>query len=327
MNMRKYLFIVLLAMCFDVLVAQQQQVYLDYIAQYRTIALEQQTKYQIPASITLAQGLLESGAGRSELAVYANNHFGIKCTSEWAGATYRHDDDRLQECFRKYSKPQDSYRDHSLFLKRKRYESLFELPLSDYKGWAEGLSRCGYATDPKYPAKLIKIIEDYGLANLVADAPADLPATNVSSPAVVDTILSADTIDLNNLPDFREKAAMEEVSMYYEHRSGKQNGVRYIVAEEGESFATLSYQLNMSESALRRFNDATDGRDLEKGNRVYLYPKKSKADRKHAYYYVRQGDTAWSIAQKFGIKMRSIYQLNGIPENIPLKTRQQLRLR
>ena len=125
-------------MAFMGLNAQQQQLYLDYIAKYRKIALEQQSKHQIPASITLAQGLLESGAGRSELAVNANNHFGIKCTSEWAGATYRHDDDRLQECFRKYLKPEDSYRDHSLFLKRKRYESLFELPLSDYKGSNRG---------------------------------------------------------------------------------------------------------------------------------------------------------------------------------------------
>ena len=325
--MKKNLLIIVAAMAFMGLNAQQQQLYLDYIAKYRKIALEQQSKHQIPASITLAQGLLESGAGRSELAVNANNHFGIKCTSEWAGATYRHDDDRLQECFRKYLKPEDSYRDHSLFLKRKRYESLFELPLSDYKGWAEGLSHCGYATDPKYPAKLIKIIEDYGLANLVADAPADLPATNVSAPAVKDTILAADTVDLNDLPEFKEQAAMEDVNMYYDHRSGKQNGVRYIIAEEGETFATLSYQLNMSEWALRRFNDASDGRELEKGNRVYLYPKKAKADRKHPYYYVRPGDTAWSIAQKFGIKMRTIYTLNGIPENVPLKTRQQLRLR
>ena len=142
--------------------------YEAYIEEYRYIAMEQQRKYGIPASITLAQALLESAAGKSELATKANNHFGIKCTSDWVGKSYRYSDDRANECFRKYGDVADSYEDHSLFLKRKRYESLFALSVKDYKGWAYGLKECGYATDPKYPSKLINLIELYELDSLVS---------------------------------------------------------------------------------------------------------------------------------------------------------------
>ncbi|MDD6027164.1 MAG: glucosaminidase domain-containing protein, partial [bacterium] len=136
--------------------------YLNYIDEYKDIAIEQQRRHGIPASITLAQGLLESQAGQSRLATAGNNHFGIKCTG-WAGDTIRHDDDELQECFRSYASAAESYNDHSLFLKRKRYEPLYALAITDYKGWAQTLKKCGYATDPKYPEKLINIIETYEL--------------------------------------------------------------------------------------------------------------------------------------------------------------------
>lgn len=138
--------------------------YLAYIEQYKTIAMEQEKTYGIPAAITMAQGLLESSAGKSELATEANNHFGIKCTSDWHWETYHHDDDEQAECFRKYYHAEDSFIDHSLFLKnRKRYAPLFELDSTDYKAWAQGLKQCGYATDPNYPQKLIRLIERYHL--------------------------------------------------------------------------------------------------------------------------------------------------------------------
>jgi len=136
----------------------------NYINNYSTIAKEEMLQYGIPASITLAQGILESGAGRGELTLKANNHFGIKCHKEWNGDSVYHDDDELQECFRKYKDPKYSYRDHSLFLtQRSRYQDLFKLKKDDYKGWAHGLRKAGYATDPKYPDKLIGIIERYDL--------------------------------------------------------------------------------------------------------------------------------------------------------------------
>lgn len=136
----------------------------EYINQFKGVAQGNMKTYGIPASIILAQGILESGAGKGRLCIEANNHFGIKCHKEWTGPTITHDDDAAQECFRKYSDPADSYRDHALFLtSRSRYNSLFQLDKLDYKGWAEGLKKAGYATDPKYPSKLIGLIERYQL--------------------------------------------------------------------------------------------------------------------------------------------------------------------
>lgn len=141
----------------------QSSVYLEYIDKYKSIAIEHQKKYGIPASITLAQGLLESNAGNSRLASKANNHFGIKCGNDWRGRKIRHNDDKKRECFRRYKRAKDSYEDHAKFLMRKRYAPLFKLDITDYKGWARTLKSCGYATDPKYPEKLINIIEKYKL--------------------------------------------------------------------------------------------------------------------------------------------------------------------
>jgi hypothetical protein len=134
-----------------------------YIERFKTIAIQEMNLYGIPASITLAQGLFESGNGNGDLAKIANNHFGIKCTSDWKGRSYYKDDDLVNDCFRVYDKPEDSYRDHSEFLRRKRYAPLFELDKNDYKGWANGLKQAGYATNPKYPDLLIGVIEKYHL--------------------------------------------------------------------------------------------------------------------------------------------------------------------
>lgn len=135
----------------------------SYIERFKTIAVQEMNLYGIPASITLAQGLFESGNGNSDLSKIANNHFGIKCNSEWKGKSYYKDDDQVNDCFRVYDKPEDSYRDHSEFLKRKRYAPLFELDKNDYRGWAQGLKDAGYATNPKYPQLLINVIEKYHL--------------------------------------------------------------------------------------------------------------------------------------------------------------------
>ena len=308
--------------------------YEEYIATYKQAAIEQQREHNIPASISMAQGLLESGAGKSELAKKANNHFGIKCTSDWTGATYRKDDDKRNDCFRKYKKVEDSWEDHSKFLLRPRYAELFKLKITDYKGWAHGLKQCGYATDPTYPAKLIRIIEDYQLDKLVSEAGAQhkkekaKPADKHADKDRDQGILAGDTVELEEQKDFREAATgMKDVALYQDHKSGYENGTRYIIAEEGESYSSLSYFLNMSEKQLRKYNDATDGRMLRKGDRVYLFRKHKYANRKHKYYFVKKNDTAWSIAQKFGFQMKSIYTLNGIPEGTPLTTRQELRLR
>jgi len=141
----------------------------EYIDKYQDLAISEMKKHRIPASIKMAQAILESGSGNSELAVKANNHFGIKCHKGWTGKTYHKDDDEKDECFRKYKSPEDSYRDHSHFLtSRDRYKSLFDLEITDYKGWAYGLKQAGYATNPRYPELLIRIIEVNGLTRLDA---------------------------------------------------------------------------------------------------------------------------------------------------------------
>ncbi len=303
--------------------------YLDYIAKYKDLAIEQQRKHRIPAAVTMAQGLLESAAGKSELATQANNHFGIKCTSDWPGRTYHYDDDRSNECFRRYADVVGSYEDHSLFLLRKRYESLFSLPIGDYRNWAYGLKACGYATDPKYPEKLIRIIEQYDLQQLTFDTVLIASGAVTAQDTLWDSTVADTAIafaDQGELEDYASPP-MEKLSMFHNHRSGYRNGVRYIVAEPGESFASLAAFLNMYERTLRRYNDALDMRELEPGDMVYIYAKKHRADRKHPSCYIRPGDTAWGLAQKYGIKLKCLYSINGIPYGTPLTTYQRLDLR
>ena len=334
MNVKRVYWTALLLLC-SVAVWPQKQMpeYMEYIEKYRQTAIDQQREHNIPASISMAQGLLESGAGKSELARNANNHFGIKCTSDWNGASYHKNDDKQNDCFRKYRNAKDSWEDHSKFLLRPRYEELFKLKVTDYKGWSHGLKRCGYATDPTYPAKLIRIIEDYGLDKLTSEAGAkhknqtEKAKDEKADPDRDQGVLAGDTVELTDRMDFSEAAGMKDVTIYQEHKAGFENGTRYIIAEEGESYRSLAHYLNMTEKQLRKYNDATDGRSLRKGDRVYLFRKHKYADRKHKTYFVRKHDTAWSIAQRFGFQMKSLYTLNGIPEGTPLTTRQELRLR
>lgn len=327
--MKKYLLVTCLLILALGLEAQSKNpAFVQYIEKYKDLAIRQQIKYNVPAAITMAQGLLESSAGTSELATTANNHFGIKCTSDWQGRTVTKDDDKAGECFRCYANINDSYEDHSLFLLRPRYKSLFALPLGDYKAWAHGLKACGYATDPSYPEKLIRLIELYDLQALTFDK-------NLLAGGFVS---KGDTTWIEPQSDIIGHAAqggirdyvyppMEDLELYNDHASGYRNGVRFVIASEGETFASLAYYLNMREKTLRKYNDALDTRELEPGDMVYVYAKKNRAGRKFSYCYFRPGDTAWSISQKYGIKMKSLYKLNGIPYGTPLKTQQRLRLR
>jgi hypothetical protein len=324
--MKNRLFFILggLVVAINLFAQTQNPQYISYIAQYRDMAIEQQIKHRIPAAITMAQGLLESSAGQSELAVEANNHFGIKCASDWVGRTYTHDDETKNECFRQYASAADSYEDHSLFLKRKRYESLFALPLADYKGWAHGLKACGYATDPKYADKLIRIIEQYNLQALTMDE-------NLQNAGLVsdrDTTWQEVVAERwEQTPEEESYAIQEAIDVFANHPSGHINGVRYIIANEGESFASLAVFLNMYERTLRKYNDALDTREIKAGDIVYIYPKKNKASKKTPFHYFRPGEDAWHIAQKYGIKVKSLYKINRIPYGTPLTTVQRLELR
>jgi hypothetical protein len=313
-------------LCVSLFAQSINSTYQSYIEEYRDIAIDQQRKYGIPAAITMAQAILESSAGKSELATQANNHFGIKCTSDWQGKTYNHDDDRPNECFRQYAEVSDSYEDHSLFLKRKRYESLFALSLGDYKNWAYGLKACGYATDPKYPEKLIRIIELYELNKLTFDKSLVKSGAVNEAKLLLEDKTEISFADQEQIEDY-PMPPMDDLQLFHNHRSGRRNGVRYIIAGPYETFASLALSLNMYERTLRKYNDALDTRELKEGDIVYIYPKKNRAERRYPSYYFQSGDDAWEIAQKYGIKLKSLYKINGIPYGTPLTTQQRLDLR
>lgn len=302
----------------------QNKAYEDYIAKYAKTAQAQQKKYGIPASITLAQGLLESGAGRSELTKQSNNHFGIKCGSDWQGESVTHNDDARNECFRKYAKAEDSFEDHSKFLKRARYQSLFELEVTDYKGWAHGLKQCGYATDPGYAGKLIKIIEDYGLTKYDGGK---LPTEEVFEKLEDDEVVMDTKPVAQSRKRTKKVSTFGNIDLYQEHKVYRHNGRKYIEARAGETFEGLAQIYNMYEKTLRRYNDALDGRQLHEGDKVYLYQKRAHASQAEAYYRVREGENIWQIAQDKGIQLKSIYKLNGIREGQDVHVNQSLRLR
>jgi len=308
--------------------AAQNEKYQNYIAKWRDVAVQHQKDYGIPASITLAQGLLESAAGGSELAVNANNHFGIKCTSEWMGDVYRHDDDSRGECFRMYKDAEESFIDHSKFLQRSRYSRLFELPVTDYVGWANGLKDCGYATDPAYPQKLIKIIEDYRLADLAAATPAQ-QVKSKDDVVVMTQAAPIATFAAEAEEEYvRPLSAKEEKQDFFaRHGRGKCNGVKYTVAREGDTYASVAFSLNVTERSLREQNDAL-GRTLKEGDRIYLSKKKTQAPKDHARVWVKPGDKVWDLIQRECITDASFRALNGLPIDIMVfKTRQQVLLR
>ena len=278
----------------------------DYIELYKDLAVKEMKRTRIPASITMAQGILESGSGNSTLARKSNNHFGIKCHSDWKGKKVYHDDDRRNECFRKYKTVYESYIDHSDFLTSKgRYSSLFDLKTTDYKGWAKGLKKAGYATDPKYSHRLIKIIEDYKLYLL-------------------------DEEQEWTREDGRNEVRGNDnfiISPYNTHVPDYNNGVKYIRTEDGDSFDAIAKEFGLRDWELYKYNDLPKNADLSKYRYLYIQSKKGKANRKHEYHIVKQGETLHYISQKYGVKMNKLLRYNGLSENAKLKSGDKLNLR
>ena len=270
--------------------------YLKYIDQYNSLAIQHQKKYGIPASITLAQGILESGAGLSKLARESNNHFGIKCHSDWKGGRSYHDDDERGECFRKYRKVEDSYEDHSHFLKdRSRYAGLFRLNITDYKGWARGLQKCGYATDRAYANKLIKLIEDYELYRF-------------------DKSKGGQKGRENNKPSRESKPTHPTTA----RKVYKTHGLIYVIAVPNDSFDRIAGDLGFKAKKLMKYNEVPEDFPLQPGDIIYLQKKKKKADKPHYDHVVRIGESMHSIAQQYGIQIKSLYKMNKKdPEYIP----------
>ena len=311
----------------------QSQQYLQYIAQWRDVVVDNQKRYGIPAPIIMAQALLESAAGTSELATQANNHFGIKCTSDWTGKTYLKDDDKKDDCFRVYKNASQSFDDHAVFLQRSRYQPLYEIAIEDYEGWAYGLKKCGYATDPQYPQKLIKLIQDYHLDRLtdknwetVCNTGTN-PSTN--RPVVVKRNEPIAIFTSNPEPEYVEPlTAREEKKLFLlTHKKQRCNGVRYVIAKEGDTYASVAFCLNIRERDLREYNDAL-GRALQPGDRIYLAKKKTQAPKEKTLMWVTPGETLWEVCQREGVQLKKVQQYNNFDPSIRiLKTRQAIYLR
>jgi LysM repeat protein len=267
---------------------------IEYINQYKDLAIREMRKTGIPASITLAQGMLESNYGNSTLATEANNHFGIKCHSSWRGKKIYHDDDRRNECFRKYDNPYESYRDHSVFLTdSRRYNFLFDYKPTDYKAWARGLKKAGYATSPTYAEKLIQLIERYKLYKYDAG-----PSSNVA--------YGGSSSELGNVDNFKISSGGHSVQ--------NRNRIDYIIVKEGDTYESLTEELELMPWEIRKYNELEKDAKLRPGQIIYLQPKRNKAARGYDVHIVKEGDTMHSISQMYGVKMEKLYQKNHIDE-------------
>lgn len=318
----------------------------NYIAKYSSIAVEEMNKYGIPASITLAQGILESAAGTAELATEANNHFGIKC-HDWKGDTYHHDDDQKQECFRKYDHAEQSFEDHSTFLTtRERYASLFDLKRTDYQGWAHGLKKAGYATDPNYPKRLIDIIERYELYKydtqtstkskvtyLTENKKENTPPKTTKSPSSSQTSSASKPSTVNTSAAqkstqpkvYQSEKMMGQISPYHEHTVKTNNGVKYIVAQENDSYESIAEEFALKTNEIYAINDAPKGTRPQAGEIVYIRAKKNTASR--AFHVVQPDETMRDIAQKYGIRLSALYKKNNIKEGVRPLIGQRLKLK
>ncbi len=274
----------------------------NYIDKYKNIALIEQRDNGIPVSITLAQGLLESAAGTSLLAREGNNHFGVKCHRSYKG------DSILigKMCYRKYLTVHDSYIDHSRFLKSKRYKELFSLPLTDYRGWAHGLKRCGYATDSLYAEKLINMIETYGLDRLVGET----PSPKVDKPKQ----------DINN-QHWHHPVLRHPVKRRY--------GLNYIMAVIGDTYQDIATEFNIKPSKLLDYNDLTsDNIQPEVGEIIYVNKKHNEAQGTQDQYVVYDdNETLWHISQLFGIRLKDLAKLNKLTPAAVLHKGDTIRLK
>jgi LysM repeat protein len=263
----------------------------EYVELYKEWAIEEMARSGIPASIKLAQGMLESNNGNSTLAVRANNHFGIKC-HDWKGKRLRHDDDKKNECFRKYKSVRDSYIDHTNFLMNgPRYSFLFTLDQTDYKGWAKGLKKAGYATSPKYASALIRIIEENELDRF--------DRGEVIRRITADKHTTEEVVDIDGF----------EIEI--EHRKIlMRNRIDYIVAKKGDTYQSLTREMEMMPYELAKYNEIQRNSALQEGQVLYLQPKRNKASVEFKHHTVEAGETMYEISQMYGIKLKKLYQLN-----------------
>jgi LysM repeat protein len=285
----------------------------EYISLYKELAVVNMKEKGVPASITLAQAMFESDYGNSPLARNANNHFGIKCHNTWNGETYHQDDDARDECFRKYENPLLSFEDHSDFLKsRDRYSTLFELQASDYKGWAHGLKKAGYATNPQYATRLIDIIERYQLYLL--DEGKDLPVCRTEA-----------SVKNNPEPPSEKPASKIFYTAPALDAAGTINNTPYVLSQKGDTWFSISKKKDMMLWQVLKYNDADKNDVLREGTIVYLKPKRSSSQA--AIHVAKEGDTLWDIAQQYGVRLNRLYHYNNMLPGEQVKAGQQIKLK
>jgi len=288
----------------------------EYIANYKDVAIKKMKEFRIPASITLAQGILESGSGNSRLARKANNHFGIKCHNDWHGKKFYMDDDEKHECFRKYPKAADSYRDHSKFLtQRGRYSFLFQYNITDYKKWAYGLKKAGYATNPRYPQLLIRIIEKYHLDQYDQEAlgkqKRKKKKVKTHKEGAIPTVA---TFKLSGNSTTGRKIYIN-------------NKRKLILARNGDTFEKIAAEFEIYSWQLYKYNEVNRKHKIVAGEIVYLEKKKSKADKKYKYHHIREGESLHDVAQLYGMRMKKLLKINNLPKGISLPVGTEIRVR
>lgn len=309
------------ALFFGTSFSQSSQVIKDYVLKFKDIAMEEMKRTGVPASITLAQGIHETSAGQSVLVLKSNNHFGIKCKSEWTGPSVSHDDDAKGECFRKYSSPFDSYKDHSDFLtSRSHYASLFKLDPTDYEGWARGLKKAGYATNPKYPQILIKLIEDYGLQDYTLIAMGEKP--NNQSEMWASTKVEEKNIVENIVTSTVEIGAPPKIS--YPNGVFKINDTKVVFVPKGTSFFAVANEHDIQLSRLFEFNDMRQQEVAAADQLIFLQRKRKTGA--NEIHIVANGEDLYQIAQVEGIRLESLQAYNFLKGNMQPQAGEKLYL-
>ena len=292
---------------------QKAEVIQNYIITYKDLAIAEMQRTGVPAAITLAQGIHESGAGQGKLVLMSNNHFGIKCKSSWTGETVRHNDDARGECFRKYASAEDSYTDHSDFLKNgQRYAFLFQLDPADYTAWANGLKAAGYATNPKYPQVLIKLIEDYQLqqyTHIALGKPVSAGTDPISPVKTVEMPQEKKPVENKEIkiPEAGQKTESYPSGVFRIHDT------RVVFVKKGTSYLSVAMQYNVDLSKIFDFNDMVQTEVTKKDQLVYLQRKRKTGLKE--IHIVQPGETLHDIAQQNAIRLESIRELNWLKEN------------
>lgn len=310
---------------------------LEYIEKYKDVAMEEMYYNKIPASIKLGQGILESGHGTGRLAVKGNNHFCIKCHKDWTGKTMRHDDDAPQECFRVYECAEESYRDHSKFLMNgQRYAFLFDLDITDYKGWAKGLKKAGYATAEFYAESLIMIIEDYNLQQydqMVLSGKFKpgkkhkevKPAKDEKSKKEKNKNKKTKLTIVNEVPVLTD---CKVVGMTNDHHFIRENfGVKFVFTKEGDNLEILSKELKISQKQLVKYNNLGNKKNFVEGEVLYISPKRRRAASGYDIHIIKKGETLSQVSRLYAVKLERLYKMNDLDENSILSIGQEIRLR